>query len=168
MPASSAAWLEDPFRDTGVSAHAHRKLRELIDTPLLIGEHVRGLEPKADLVVAGGTDLLRSDPEYDLGSTGAMKIAHLGEALGMDVEIHASGPAHRACMSAMRNTNWYEVALVTPGARNPLPRVYACDYSDDLDAVGSDGCFPVPDGPGLGVTYGAPDQHPRFQLNNLR
>jgi L-alanine-DL-glutamate epimerase-like enolase superfamily enzyme len=47
--------------------------------PVLIGEHVRGLEPKADLVVAKGTDLLRSDLEYDLGITGAMKIAHLGE-----------------------------------------------------------------------------------------
>jgi L-alanine-DL-glutamate epimerase-like enolase superfamily enzyme len=84
------------------------------DTPVLIGERVRGLEPKADLVVAGGTDLLRSDLEYDLGITGAMKIAHLGEALGMDVEIHASGPVHRARMSAMRNTNW--------GTRSPRLR----------------------------------------------
>lgn len=146
-------WLEDPFRDTGVSAHAHRKLRELIRTPVLIGEHVRGLEPKADLVIAGGTDYLRSDPEYDLGITGAMKIAHLGESLGIDVEIHASGPAHRACMSAMRNSNFYEVALVSPGARNPLPRVYADGYSDDLEAVSPDGTFPVPTGPGLGVEY---------------
>jgi L-alanine-DL-glutamate epimerase-like enolase superfamily enzyme len=53
----------------------------------------------------------------------------------------------------MRNTNWYEVALVHPNATNPLPKVYACDYSDDLDAVDSQGCFPVPQGPGLGVTY---------------
>ncbi|MCH6470105.1 enolase C-terminal domain-like protein [Sinomonas terrae] len=147
------AWLEDPFRDSGVSANAHRRLRELISTPLLVGEHVRGLEPKADLAVSGATDYLRSDPEYDLGITGAMKIAHLGESLGLDVEIHASGPAHRHCMSAMRNTNYYEVALVNPAAPNPLPPVYACDYSDSLEAVGADGCFPVPDGPGLGVTY---------------
>jgi hypothetical protein len=102
------------------------------DTPVLIGEHVRGLEPKADLVVAGGTDLLRSDLEYDLGITGAVKIAHLGEALGMDVEIHASGPTHRARMSAMPNTNWYEVALVAPGARS-VAEAHADDYSDDPD-----------------------------------
>jgi L-alanine-DL-glutamate epimerase-like enolase superfamily enzyme len=147
------AWLEDPFRDSGVSANAHRRLRELISTPLLVGEHVRGLEPKADLAASGATDYLRSDPEYDLGITGAMKIAHLGESLGLDVEIHASGPAHRHCMSAMRNTNYYEVALVNPAAANPLPPVYACDYSDSLEAVGADGCFPVPEGPGLGVAY---------------
>ncbi len=34
-----------------------------------------------------------------------------------------------------------------------MPPVYACGYSDALEAVGSDGCFPVPTGPGLGVTY---------------
>lgn len=146
-------WFEDPFRDTGVSFQAHRRLRERLTTPLLVGEHVRGVEPKADLAISGGTDLLRADPEYDLGITGAMKIAHLGEALGMDVEIHAAGPAHRHCMSSMRNTNYYEVALVNPVAPNPLPHVYASDYSDDLESVGADGCFPVPEGPGLGVDY---------------
>jgi L-alanine-DL-glutamate epimerase-like enolase superfamily enzyme len=31
--------------------------------------------------------------------------------------------------------------------------VYACAYSEALDAVGKDGCYPVPDGPGLGVHY---------------
>ena len=31
--------------------------------------------------------------------------------------------------------------------------LYACDYRDDLDAIGADGCFAVPDGPGLGVAY---------------
>lgn len=155
------AWYEDPFRDTGVSAQAHRRLREAIRTPLLMTEHVRGLEPKADFLLAGGTDLLRADPEYDLGITGALKIAHLAEALGTDVEIHACGPAHRHLMAALRNSRFYEVALVGPKSRNPLPQVYACDYGDDLEDVGADGCFAVPEGPGLGVTYdwGFLDRH---------
>jgi L-alanine-DL-glutamate epimerase-like enolase superfamily enzyme len=34
-----------------------------------------------------------------------------------------------------------------------MPPVYADAYTDQLDGVGKDGCFPVPDGPGLGVTY---------------
>jgi len=139
--------------DTGVSAFAHKRLREAIRTPLLMTEHVRGVEPKADFLIQGGTDLLRADPEYDLGITGALKIAHLAEALGVDVEIHACGPAHRHLMAALRNSNFYEVALVGPKARNPLPQVYACDYGDNLEDVGRDGCFPVPEGPGLGVTY---------------
>jgi L-alanine-DL-glutamate epimerase-like enolase superfamily enzyme len=146
-------WYEDPFRDTGVSAFAHARLREAIRTPLLMTEHVRGVEPKADFVLAGGTDLLRADPEYDLGITCALKIAHLAESLGLDVELHACGPAHRHLMAALRNSSFYELALVGPRARNPLPPVYACDYSDDLEDVGADGCFPVPEGLGLGVTY---------------
>ena len=146
-------WYEDPFRDGGVSAYAHRKLRQLIKTPLLQTEHVRGIEPKADFLMAEATDFLRVDPEYDLGITGAMKIAHLAEAFGVDVEVHAAGPAHRHCMAAIRNTNYYELALVGPKCGNPLPPVYACDYTDELSGVGKDGCFPVPQGPGLGVTY---------------
>jgi L-alanine-DL-glutamate epimerase-like enolase superfamily enzyme len=146
-------WYEDPFRDGGWSQFAHRKLRQFVKTPLLQTEHVRGLEPKADFIVGDGTDFVRADPEYDLGITGTMKIAHLAESFGLDVEIHASGPAHRHCMSAIRNTNFYEVALVGPRCANAMPPVYKCGYSDELDAVGADGCFPVPKGPGLGVEY---------------
>ena len=129
-------WYEDPFRDAGTSAFAHKRLREKIKTPILQTEHIRGLEPKADFVMAGGTDILRSDPEYDMGITGAMKTAHLAEALGLDCEVHASGPAHRAVMSAMRNTNYYEVALVHPDCPNAIPPVYAvAATTDQLDCI---------------------------------
>lgn len=146
-------WYEDPFRDGGTSAFAHKRLRERLKTPLLMTEHIRGIEPKADFVLAGGTDILRADPEYDLGITGCMKIAHLAEALGLDVEIHAVGPAHRHCMAAIRNTRYYEIALVGPGMPNALPQIYADGYSDQLDAIDAHGTVPVPTGPGLGVVY---------------
>jgi L-alanine-DL-glutamate epimerase-like enolase superfamily enzyme len=146
-------WYEDPFRDAGKSAFAHKKLREMIKTPLLITEYVRGVEPKADFIIAGGTDFLRVDPEYDMGITGGLKIAHLGEALGVDVEVHACGPAHRHLMSAMRNSNYYEVALVGPDCPNMIAPVYKSQYSDQLDCIGKDGCVEVPSGPGLGVQY---------------
>ena len=77
----------------GVSQFAHRKLRQLIKTPLLLGEHVRGLEPQVDLIAAEATDFVRADPDYDGGITGVMKIAHAAEGFGLDVEIHAPGPA---------------------------------------------------------------------------
>ena len=145
-------WYEDPLRDGGTSQHVHRKLRQLLKTPLLQTEQVRGLEPKADWLAAEATDFVRGDPELDLGITGCMKTAHLAEAFGLDLEIHAAGPAHRHCMGAIRNTNYYELTLVAPGVRNPIPtEIFACGYSDQLDAVGPDGCFPVPTGPGLGV-----------------
>ncbi|MBM4461047.1 MAG: hypothetical protein FJ011_25335 [Chloroflexi bacterium] len=38
-------WLEDPYKDGGISQFAHRKLRQIIKTPLLQREHMRTLEP---------------------------------------------------------------------------------------------------------------------------
>ncbi len=146
-------WYEDPFMDAGWSPHAARQLKEHVRTPLLMTEHVRGLEPKVAWLTSRATDFLRTDPDYDMGITGAMKTAHLAEAFGLDCEIHAAGPAQRHCMAAMRNSNWYELSLVAPGVRNPVPPVFGSGYSDDLDSVGADGCYPVPEGPGLGVEY---------------
>ena len=37
---------------------------------------------------------------------------------------------------------------------NVVPPVYACGYSDQPEALGEDGCVPVPEGPGLGVAMG--------------
>jgi L-alanine-DL-glutamate epimerase-like enolase superfamily enzyme len=36
---------------------------------------------------------------------------------------------------------------------NVVPPIYTNGYSDQPEDLGSDGCMPVPDGPGLGVTY---------------
>ena len=146
-------WYEDPFRDGGYSRHAHRKLRQLLKTPLLMGEHVRGLEAKADLIEAEATDFVRANPTLDMGITGVMKIAHLAEAHGLDVELHGCGPAHRQCMATIRNANYYELTLCAPIIGNPQPPIYACNYHEDPERVAADGTFPVPTGPGLGVSY---------------
>lgn len=146
-------WYEDPFKDGGQSAFAHRKLRQLIRTPIMLGEHVRGMELHVDQVLAEGTDFIRPDAEYDGGITGVMKLAHAAEGFGIDCEIHGTGPAHRHCIAAIRNTNYYELGLVAPGVDGPSRHcpIYT-DYSDDLDSVDSSGHVPVPQGPGLGVT----------------
>jgi L-alanine-DL-glutamate epimerase-like enolase superfamily enzyme len=146
-------WYEDPYKDSSVSAYGHQRLREKLKTPLLVSEHVRGLEQKASFMLAGGCDMIHADPEYDMGITGTIKIAHFCEALGLDVQLHAVGPAHRLCMSAMRNTMFYEMALIGPDMPNMVGPVYACDYSDQQEDLPADGCVPVPDGPGLGVVY---------------
>ena len=146
-------WYEDPFMDGGWSPHAARQLKEHVRTPLMLTEHVRGLESKAVWIAERATDYMRVDPDYDMGITGTMKVAHLAEAFGLDCEIHAAGPAQRHCMAAMRNSNWYELSLVAPGVDNPMPPVFGSGYSDALEAIGADGCVPVPQLPGLGVEY---------------
>jgi L-alanine-DL-glutamate epimerase-like enolase superfamily enzyme len=147
-------WYEDPYRDGGVSQHAHRKLRQKLDTPILQTEHVRGIEAFTDFVDAEATDFVRADPEYDGGITGAMKRVHIAEGFGLDVEFHAPGPAQRHCIAASRNANYYELALVHPKCANTPPPVYEGGYSDMIeDVAADDGNVPVPQDPGLGVDY---------------
>ena len=90
-------WYEDPFRGGGFSRFAHAKLRELIKTPMLMGEHVRGLEAKADTITAGATDFVRANSSADGGITGVMKIAAYGRGAraGRGVARRQSGaPPH--------------------------------------------------------------------------
>lgn len=148
----SAYWWEDPMRDNAPFGHA--LLRERVRTPLLLTEYVRGLDLRMAVALHGGSDFLRADPELDMGITGVMKTAHAAEAIGLDLEVHAAGPAQRHCMAAIRNTNYYELGLLDPTTGNVgMPPVFADDYVEDLNAVGTDGCVGVPEGSGLGVSY---------------
>ncbi|MDA0351184.1 MAG: mandelate racemase [Chloroflexi bacterium] len=144
-------WLEDPYRDGGVSAFGHRKLRELIRTPLLQTEHIRGLEMHVDFIVADGTDFVRIDPDYDGGITGGMKIAHAAEGFGLDAEIHVGGPERRNLMAAIRNSNYYELGLVHPRLKLSRPPAYL-DFDEQLDSIDEHGNVSVPTGPGFGAT----------------
>jgi L-alanine-DL-glutamate epimerase-like enolase superfamily enzyme len=143
-------WYEDPYRDGGTSQFGHRKLRQLIRTPLLQTEHIRSLEPKIDFLVNEATDFVRGDISYD-GITGTMKVAHACEGLGVDIEFHGPGPAVRQCMAAVRNSNYYEMGLLHPKAPiSHIPDLYL-DFADDASAIDEEGCVRVPQLPGLGV-----------------
>ena len=143
-------WWEDPFQDGGVSQFAHRKLRQMVKTPILQTEHIRLLEQHVDFIVADATDLVRAGAHEDGGITGVMKIAHASEGFGLDVELHGPGPAHRHIMTSIRNTNYFEMGLVHPNVATTKSPVYK-DYSDDLNSIDKDGCVEAPNGPGLGV-----------------
>jgi len=144
-------WLEDPYKDGGVSIFAHRKLGKMIKTPILQTEHIFGLEQHVDFIVHEGTDFVRTGVYEDGGITGAMKIAHAAEGFGLDVEFHGGGLAHRHCIAAIRNTNYYEFGLLHPLVKNTKPPIFPPEFTDDLENVDSDGCVSVPNGPGLGV-----------------
>ena len=146
-------WYEDPYRDTGGAVEGHKRLRERLATPLLVGEHVRGIEAKAAFLIAGVETSSTPTPNTTWGLPARSRSRILCQSLGLDVQYHACGPAHRAVMAATPNTHFYEMALIGPDMPNMVPPVYTCGYSDEPDAVGKDGVVPVPDGPGLGVQY---------------
>ena len=145
-------WYEDAFRGGGFSQFAHVKLRELIKTPLLMGEHIRGLEAKMDTIHAGATDYVRANAHMDGGITGVMKIAAVAEANGLDVELHGGGLAHRHCMAAIRNTNYFELGVgIHKVSRTKAPIYLDRHWMDEVDSVDEHGCIDVPEEAGLGV-----------------
>lgn len=147
-------WLEDHFPGGGLSMFAHQKLRGFIKTPLLTGEHLRGLETKADMIRAGAADHVRAGPGHDGGITGVMKIATLAEAHGLDVELHGGGIAARHCIASIHNTHYYEPSGVHPKLMHTRAPIFTeRRWSDELDCVDANGNMDVPTAPGFGVEF---------------
>lgn len=144
-------WLEDAYKDGGVSVFGHKKLRALIKTPLLQTEHIFGLEQHVDFIVNGGTDFVRTGTYEDGGITGAMKVARAAEGFGLDVEFHGGSIPHRHCIAAVRNTNYYELGLLNPLIKHTKPPIHPPEFTDELENIDANGHVPVPQGPGLGV-----------------
>ena len=148
-------WYEDPYRDSGGALEGHKRLRERLKTPLLVCEHVRGLEPKAAFMLAGGGDMIHADPEYDMGITGAMKIAHF--CRGARASTCSTTPAARRTAPCMAATPQYP--FLRDGAdrprhaqRGPAGLCLRLFRPAGRDRARTAAC-PSPTGPGLGVTY---------------
>lgn len=145
-------WLEDPYSDGGITPFSHAKLREMISTPLLQGEQVATVEERMALILAKATDFARADIGRH-GLTGALKLAHAAELVGLDIEPHRSGPAELQFLAAVKNANYYEVVWVHPLMRDSEPPIYANVTITGLDCIDERGMVAVPEGPGLGIEY---------------
>jgi L-alanine-DL-glutamate epimerase-like enolase superfamily enzyme len=100
-------WYEDPYSDGGITPFSHARLREMIRTPLLMGEQVPTVEQRMDLALQRATDFVRVDVNRH-GLTGSLKLAHAAETVGLDVEPHRSGPEHLQFLGAVKNANYYD------------------------------------------------------------
>lgn len=141
-------WYEDPMADTGKSMQMASRLGRELDTPLLGMEKVRtGPFGVADNLAAGAAGFIRASASLDGGITGAMKIARVAEAFGTDVEFLVGEPAHLHCLSTVRNTNYFEHALLHP---QDLDWMASQGFTTDIQRV-NNGFVSVPDGAGLGV-----------------
>ncbi len=149
-------WWEDPFKDGGVADMAHQRLRQLVRTPLLQGEHARGLEQRMNLLYAGATDFVRGDVLQE-GITSSMKLLHAAEALGIDVEFHVGEAETMQVLAAARNSNYFENGTLHPTrsrGQNPLYLPEPdCYTGKRIDMIDPDGYVNAPTAPGLGVAY---------------
>ncbi|WP_311173461.1 enolase C-terminal domain-like protein [Halobellus ordinarius] len=141
-------FYEDPMSDAGESLHMARRLAEQLDTPLLGLEHSRtGPYGFANYISEDVFEYVRGDAHSNGGITGAMKTAHLAESFGVDIEFHVGGPSHLHCMSAIRNTNYFEKGLLHP----KIEWMADQGFLEDVEAIDDEGHVRVPNKPGLGV-----------------
>lgn len=142
-------WYEDPLADAGLSTYSMRRLTQDLQTPLLGLEHDRsGPFGRVNHLVNDALDMVRASVHEDGGITGVMKIAHVTEAFGLDLELHVGGPSTLHCMSAVRNTNYFEHAIQHPQG---VEWMGDQGFRSDPETVRDDGMIPVPERPGLGV-----------------
>jgi L-alanine-DL-glutamate epimerase-like enolase superfamily enzyme len=145
-------WYEDPYSDGGVTTFSHARLREMIVTPLLMGEKVATIEERMGFILQGATDFVRVDVRRH-GLTGGLKLAHAAESVGLDAEPHTAGPEMLHLLAAVKNANYYEVVWVHPNVPDFNPPIYKNLNVTRLDCIDAQGMVAVPDGPGLGVEY---------------
>lgn len=140
-------WLEEPVYDYDLNSL--RRLARDLDIPIAGTETPAGGPfSTAEYIVRDAVDIVRTDPSWRGGITGALKTAHLAEAHGLPCEVHTAiyhplefANAHVAL--SIPNTSFFEVLYPSDdfahGLTTPLPI--------------SDGTLTASTEPGLGVDY---------------
>jgi galactonate dehydratase len=154
------AWLEEPVpfdTPTGLA-----RVRSATRRPIATGERVHLLSDFRAIIEQGAVDIVQADLTHFGGFTGLRRLAALAEAYELPLAPHnVCGPVGTAA-----NVHF---AVATP---NYLVLEHFNDFADTwvselVDVPPTvdpfDGCFPVPEGPGLGVRldHDACAEHPR-------
>jgi L-alanine-DL-glutamate epimerase-like enolase superfamily enzyme len=135
-------WYEEPMREFELTSY--RKLCDALDIPVLAAETSDGCHwNAATWIQMGALDMVRTNPNFKGGFTGAVKIAHLAEAHGMRVQVHGMGHAQAQLCGAVPNNDFYEQLVVSTKQINDLTRLGALAIEG--------GYLTVPEAPGLGL-----------------
>ncbi|MGE4550083.1 MAG: mandelate racemase/muconate lactonizing enzyme family protein [Opitutales bacterium] len=150
-------WLEEPLPVEDRAAYA--ALRDKGIVPVAAGEHEHDVEGFRELVGGGCVDFAQADVSHHGGFSGLSEILRICEGKKVVFAFHNWGTALETVADALigscfprETAAWLEY----PVYAHRDPRVmYPYPLSDELvpDApVPEDGEFPLPEGPGLGVT----------------
>lgn len=134
-------WYEEPMREFDLGSYA--KLCEALDIPVLAAETSDGCHwNAATWIEMRALDMMRTNPQYKGGMTGALKVAHLAESHGMRAQVHGMGLAQAHLSAAIPNNDYYEQLVMSTGQIDGLAT------QADTPIVG--GMLAVSDAPGLG------------------
>ena len=149
-------WLEEPFHEQKMDLY-QELCRQLV-MPVMSNEtlmHDVGLS--AQWLIQGATDRLRANARY--GTTQVLKMAHLAELHGANIELNGQGGlfgllhAHLGC--CIDNTDYYENFYLKPDGNRKQGEQWGLLNAPLIE----DGHLAPPDGPGWGAVW----DEPRFR-----
>ena len=140
-------WFEEPMDEHSVSSYVW--LSDQLDTPVIGPESAEGkMYTRAEWIVRGAADILRSGVGDVGGITPVMKIAHLAESFGMAMEVHGGGPGNLHVLGAMGTPGeFYERGLLHPFIDWEEVEPW---LNSKYDVMDEEGYVHIPQGPGLG------------------
>ncbi|MBC7236172.1 MAG: hypothetical protein H5T69_10035 [Chloroflexi bacterium] len=141
-------WFEEPLPDR--EQVALQALCRALDIPVVAPESLmHDLTLCAQWLLSGATDWVRANARH--GATAALKLAHLTELHGANVEFNGPGGlfglvhAHLVC--CVNNTSYYE--YFPGGSRDEAGR----DIGLQNPPVPREGYIAPPEGPGWGAEW---------------
>jgi L-alanine-DL-glutamate epimerase-like enolase superfamily enzyme len=140
-------WLEEPMDEYSTSSYVW--LAEQLAIPVVGPETAEGkLQTRAEWIVRGASDISRGGV-WDVGGiTPLMKIAHLCEAFGVQMEVHGGGVGNLHALCAMGIPGeYYERGLLHPFIDYDQTPAWLNEPADPLD---DEGYVHVSQKPGLG------------------
>jgi len=153
-------WLEEPVPPERAAALA--RVRRATTTSIATGERIHAIWDAPPFIEGGDVDIVQADLTHFGGFTGMRRLAGLTEAHYLTLAPHnVGGPVATAAnvhlAVATRNVDIVEHF-------NDFADAWVSELVDIAPAVDpGDGCFAVPDRPGLGVRldHDACARHPR-------
>jgi galactonate dehydratase len=152
------AWIEEPVSPENVPGL--RRVREATHLPIATGERLHSLGDFRELIEGGLIDIVQADLTHFGGFTSMKRLAGWAMAYQLQMAPHnVCGP-----VGTVANVHF---AAATPNYRvlehfNDFADPWVLELVDEPPTVDADGCFGVPDRPGLGVKldHDACAEHP--------
>jgi L-alanine-DL-glutamate epimerase-like enolase superfamily enzyme len=140
-------WLEEPMDEHSVSSYIW--LTDQLAVPVVGPETAEGkMHTRAEWIARGASDISRGGV-YDVGGiTPLVKIAHLCESFGVDMEVHGGGAGNLHVLCAMSIPGeYYERGLLHPFLDYEQPQPWLRELVDPMDEEGN---VHISQRPGLG------------------
>ncbi len=141
-------WMEEPMPEHSIASYvwlAQQTALHIVGPETAEGKHFT----RAEWVMAHACDMLRAGVRDVGGITPMVKIAHLAESFGMQMESHGPDVANMHVLCSMSVPGEYhERGLLHPFVDYETPKPWLNALQDPMD---DEGYVHIPDGPGLGL-----------------